>query len=227
MKIPPVSCLLGLSVFQPHCPLRPPLSPFLPKPPTASRMPGPCASGMTAGSRSGRTRRHRRCGSASSKRPDNWTHGLRSRSRQDPARNSGLPLAADPVAVDFGNFTLAEAGGQRVVPGHLQPSGEKGGTILALELDCPALEGAHFNTDPRRNAASVHLAYPTAEDAPITAFYNEALPWRIRCTPTTWPVGFRAAICHGGFIDGNTAFSTPFDRPGGCKAPVFRLPAGP
>lgn len=51
---------------------------------------------------------------------------------------------ADPVSVDFGSFTLTEAGWQRVVLEHLQPSGEKGGTILSLELDGPAMGAGAF-----------------------------------------------------------------------------------
>ena len=40
-------------------------------------------------------------------------------------------------------------------------------------LDGPAIADAHFNLDPRRNAASVHLTYSTPKDAPIELFYNE------------------------------------------------------
>ena len=40
-------------------------------------------------------------------------------------------------------------------------------------LDGPATADAHFNTDPRRNAASVHLFYPTPKDAAVEWFYNE------------------------------------------------------
>jgi hypothetical protein len=47
------------------------------------------------------------------------------------------------------------------------------GMIEALVLDGPASEDAHFNLDPRRNAASVHLFYPTPKDAKVAMFYNE------------------------------------------------------
>ncbi len=40
-------------------------------------------------------------------------------------------------------------------------------------LDGPASKDAHFNLDPRRNAASVHLFYPTPKDAQVAMFYNE------------------------------------------------------
>ena len=48
------------------------------------------------------------------------------------------------------------------------------GDIAALVLDGPATAGAHFNMEPRRNAASVHLHYPLPKDALIEWFYNEA-----------------------------------------------------
>jgi hypothetical protein len=45
--------------------------------------------------------------------------------------------------------------------------------LETLVLDGPATTDAHFNVEPRRNAASVHLAYPVdAKD--VTLFYNEA-----------------------------------------------------
>jgi hypothetical protein len=47
------------------------------------------------------------------------------------------------------------------------------GAVEALVLEGPAVEGAHFNLKERRNAASVHLAYPAPKDAKIAMFYNE------------------------------------------------------
>ena len=76
------------------------------------------------------------------------------------------------VRVLLGEFTIAAAGyvhfdlalGDRGVPGR---------AIAALILDGPATSEAHFNLDPRRNAASVHLRFPTDTTALITGFYNE------------------------------------------------------
>ena len=45
--------------------------------------------------------------------------------------------------------------------------------ITALVLDGAPADTAHFNLEPRRNAASVHLKYPLPEGAEVTAFYNE------------------------------------------------------
>ncbi len=69
----------------------------------------------------------------------------------------------------FGSFDV-EPGYVRFTLSASKPAGE----IAALVLNGPAIEGAHFNLEPRRNAASVHLMYPLPKDAEVTAFYNEA-----------------------------------------------------
>lgn len=72
--------------------------------------------------------------------------------------------------VKFGEFTIAQPGYVRFTLSSTKPTGE----IDALVLNGPAAEGAHFNLDPRRNAASVHLKYPQPKDTEVAAFYNEA-----------------------------------------------------
>ena len=72
--------------------------------------------------------------------------------------------------VSFGEFTIAKAGYVRFELSSPKPAGE----ISALVLDGPATGDAHFNLEPRRNAASVHLHYPLPKDAQIEWFYNEA-----------------------------------------------------
>ncbi len=71
--------------------------------------------------------------------------------------------------VAFGEFAVAKAGYVKFELSSPNPAGE----IAALVLDGPATEGAHFNLEPRRNAASVHLHYPLPKDAQIEWFYNE------------------------------------------------------
>jgi len=75
--------------------------------------------------------------------------------------------------VDFGEYSLSAPGFQRFVLENLNAAGGPAGEIASLELDGPALDGAHFNVDPRRNAASVHLSFPVPKDKVVTAFYNE------------------------------------------------------
>ncbi len=73
---------------------------------------------------------------------------------------------------DFGEYTFSHPGYQRFQLFSLNGDKEAG-NVQVLVLDGPAVAGAHFNLKPRRNAASVHLAYPTAKDEKIAAFYNE------------------------------------------------------
>ena len=91
-----------------------------------------------------------------------------SQSREVSATGTG-----DAQAVKFGEFTIAKAGYARFELTSLNAAGASAGDIDALVLDGPAAEGAHFNVDPRRNAASVHLFYPTPADAKVALFYNE------------------------------------------------------
>jgi hypothetical protein len=57
----------------------------------------------------------------------------------------------------------------------LNAAGQPGGDLDSLVLDGPAAIDAHFNLEPRRNAASVHLAYPAPKDANVAVFYNEMI----------------------------------------------------
>jgi hypothetical protein len=82
-------------------------------------------------------------------------------------------MGEQPVMAGFGSYELAQAGWQTLTLDGLERKGETFGRVVELLLDGPALAGAHFNLKPRRNAASVHLGYPTPKDAAITAFYNE------------------------------------------------------
>lgn len=75
-------------------------------------------------------------------------------------------------SVAFGEYSVAKPGYVRFELTSLNGSRETGG-IEALVLDGAAVENAHFNMEPRRNAASVHLMYPTPKEAKIAMFYNE------------------------------------------------------
>ena len=72
--------------------------------------------------------------------------------------------------VSFGEISIAKAGYVRFELSSPNPAGEIG----ALILNGPVMAAAHFNMEPRRNAASVHLHYPLPKDAQIEWFYNEA-----------------------------------------------------
>ncbi len=77
------------------------------------------------------------------------------------------------VTVAFGNFTIAKADYVRIALASLNAPGQPAGDVQTLVLSGPATEGAHFNLEPRRNAASVHLMYPLPRDAKVALFCNE------------------------------------------------------
>jgi hypothetical protein len=81
---------------------------------------------------------------------------------------------AETVTADFGTFKINKPGYERFALESLNPKGKPSGDLEALVLDGPAIDGAHFNLKERRNAASVHLAYPIPRDTNVAAFYCEA-----------------------------------------------------
>jgi hypothetical protein len=80
---------------------------------------------------------------------------------------------ANPVRVAFGTFSIPVAGYQCFALESLNPDGQPAGDLLALVLDGPAAQDAHFNLKERRNAASVHLMYPVPAGIKVEAFYCE------------------------------------------------------
>jgi hypothetical protein len=99
------------------------------------------------------------------------------------------------VNVDFGAFDIAAVGYQRFALESLNGRGEDVGEIESLVLDGPAAKGAHFNLKPRRNTASVHLAYPTSGLTNIDAFYCE-----VTATETPLWTYFEACGWHRGYF---------------------------
>ena len=75
--------------------------------------------------------------------------------------------------VEFGAFDITSARYERFALESLDGKGESAGGIESLVLSGNAADGAHFNLHARRNAASVHLAYPTSNFTNIDAFYCE------------------------------------------------------
>jgi hypothetical protein len=73
-------------------------------------------------------------------------------------------------AASFGAFNIAKPGYQRFA---LELADGTNVGIDALVLGGPAVQDAHFNLKPRRNAASVHLSYPIPAGANVAAFYCE------------------------------------------------------
>lgn len=77
--------------------------------------------------------------------------------------------------VSFGAFEITKPGYQSVTlkRTHITTPGQPALNIIHLGLDGDAMEGAHFNLKPRRNAASVHLFYPIKKNTKVAAFYCE------------------------------------------------------
>jgi hypothetical protein len=77
------------------------------------------------------------------------------------------------VSAKFGTFEIKAPGYQRFALESLNERGQPFGDAEALVLDGPAAKDAHFNLKSRRNAASVHLAYPVPRGTNVAAFYCE------------------------------------------------------
>ena len=90
-------------------------------------------------------------------------------SREATATGAGTNL----VTLDFEGFEVKLAGYQRFTLESLNPPGKSAGDLTALILDGPATKDAHFNLKERRNAASVHLAYPVQRGTNVQALYCE------------------------------------------------------
>ena len=89
------------------------------------------------------------------------------------SRDATIRGTGEAQTVEFGEFSVEQSGYARFQLVSLNPAGAIAGDLDALILDGPAVAGAHFNPDARRNAASVHLAYSTPKDARVELFYNE------------------------------------------------------
>lgn len=92
----------------------------------------------------------------------------------DKSRTADVTGAGDRnVAVDFGQFEIGSPGYVSFRLKSLKESAAPNADLIELVLDGPAATDAHFNLLPRRNAASVHLAYPVEKDTKVSAFYCE------------------------------------------------------
>ncbi|MDB6171868.1 MAG: hypothetical protein JWL59_1179 [Chthoniobacteraceae bacterium] len=77
------------------------------------------------------------------------------------------------ITVSFGAFEVSNEGYLRLALSLPDLKGLPDAQITALVLDGPASVDAHFNLEPRRNAASVHLTYPLPKESDLDAFYCE------------------------------------------------------
>ena len=75
--------------------------------------------------------------------------------------------------VSFGETKIRAGGYYRCELNGLTKSGSSFGEVQSLILEGKAVEGSQFNLTNRRNAASVHLWFPTTKGSQVQAFYNE------------------------------------------------------
>jgi hypothetical protein len=74
---------------------------------------------------------------------------------------------------DFGSFGIDEVGFVQFQLEYVPGQTETVGPLHRLVLNGAPADSAHFNLKERRNAASVHLAYPVPEGKEVAAFYCE------------------------------------------------------
>jgi hypothetical protein len=74
---------------------------------------------------------------------------------------------------EFGPFTIPKDDFYRIRLEVVHKTGSNYGAVQAIGLSGTALTNSHFNLKERRNAASVHLKYPSSTDDKIDAFYTE------------------------------------------------------
>ncbi|MFO0914816.1 MAG: DUF3472 domain-containing protein [Pirellulales bacterium] len=77
------------------------------------------------------------------------------------------------IVADFGQFKIAAAGHQHFELKRVDAGDEDGPVVTSLVLDGSAAAEAQFNLKPRRNAASVHLAYRVPDETNVAAMYAE------------------------------------------------------
>lgn len=91
---------------------------------------------------------------------------------------SVVGAGTNSILVPFGSFNLNNTGYHRlrlqaVTPPDASSLAAPLPQLQTLILTGGPIQDAHFNLKPRRNAASVHLSYPTPTNINVAAFYCE------------------------------------------------------
>lgn len=84
-----------------------------------------------------------------------------------------VPFAKDFKQVKICSMGIKDTGFYKLSILPVRKKGNIIADIKSLELNGAAVKNIHFNSRPRRNAASVHLFYPVPDTARIISFYNE------------------------------------------------------
>ena len=81
--------------------------------------------------------------------------------------------ASKSQQVEVGKYSISAPGYVALTLESLNAAGQDAGEIRNIKISGEASKGAHFNLLERRNAASVHLAYPVDDQRKVALFYNE------------------------------------------------------
>ncbi|MFN7821947.1 MAG: DUF3472 domain-containing protein, partial [Bacteroidota bacterium] len=84
-----------------------------------------------------------------------------------------IPRSEKYLPVKVGSTIIKDSGFYEIILDDVRQGGFSVADIQSIDLSGTATPGMHFNTKPRRNAASVHLRYPVSDTTKITAFYSE------------------------------------------------------
>lgn len=88
------------------------------------------------------------------------------------AKLLNIPAGKDFKKLSAGIFEVKDSGFYTLRFKALKKAGKTVADIRSIELSGTAAD-IHFNPQPRRNAASVHLRYPLPDSVKAVAFYNE------------------------------------------------------
>jgi FKBP-type peptidyl-prolyl cis-trans isomerase len=84
-----------------------------------------------------------------------------------------VPRSDKYLPVKAGSTIIKDSGFYEIQLDDIRQGGFTVADIQSIELSGTATIGMHFNTKPRRNAASVHLRYPMPDSTKVAAFYSE------------------------------------------------------
>lgn len=86
-----------------------------------------------------------------------------------------LVSSAASKKIKIGKVPITDTGFYQITLSCQKKIGKLIANIQSIELEGKPAEGMHFNPVARRNAASVHLKYPTEDSAKVIGFYNELM----------------------------------------------------
>lgn len=87
--------------------------------------------------------------------------------------NITVPQSSKFIPITIGKINITDTGFYELTLSSVIQKGKTITAIKSLLLSGEASEQIHFNSKPRKNAASVHLFYPLPDTTKALSFYNE------------------------------------------------------